>query len=115
MRIRIINYSFMILLLAAHFSRANNNLFAGLVLFVPFLLLIRRGWVVPLLQGVGYLAALSWLFSAYQYIQLRIAEGDDWIRLAVIIFTIAVYSAWSSYYLNPKSGKDTNDINQVSA
>jgi len=96
---RIIAYSFMIILLAAHFSRANQNILAVVVLLVPFLLFIREKWVIYTLQSVAYLGALSWLVSAYQYIQARIAIGEDWIRLLVILGLVALYSLWSGYFL----------------
>jgi len=107
MRSQIIVYSFMILLLAAHFSRANNDAVAVLILLIPFLLFIKKSWVIQVLQAVGYLASVAWLFSAYQYIQLRISAGEGWIRLAFIIVAIALYSAWSSYYLGSEKVKDT--------
>lgn len=96
---RVIAYSIMILMLAAHFSRAGQNLLALIILLVPFLLIIRKRWVIQVLQGVAYLAALSWLYSAYNYIQTRIAFGDDWLRLLLILGAVALYSAWSGYFL----------------
>ena len=112
MKAQIISYSFMILLLSAHFSRANNNVLAIITLLVPFLLFVKKSWVIQVLQGIGYLASVAWLFSAYQYIQQRIANGDDWVRLAIIIFTVAVYSAWSSYFLGSQPVKETYGLNK---
>ena len=110
MRSRIINYSFMILLLAAHFSRANNNILAIVTLAIPLLLFVKKSWVIDVLQGMGYLSALFWIYGAYQYIQLRIEAGEGWIRLLLIMGAIALYSVWSSYFLRSKQIKDTYGI-----
>ncbi len=99
----------MIILLAAHFSRANSNVLALLTLGIPFLLFIKKKWVIDVLQGVSYLSALVWLYGGYQYIQLRIEAGDAWLRLLIIMGTIAFYSAWSGYWLrSPKIEKTYN-------
>lgn len=89
----------MIILLAAHFSRANNPVLMVLALLVPFLLFIKKPWVIQALQGVSYLAAIVWVFSAYQYILIRISNGDDWQRLLIIMMAVALYSAWSGHFL----------------
>ena len=110
MRSRIINYSFMIVLLAAHFSRADNNILAILALGIPFLLLIKKKWVIDVLQGVSYLSAVVWLYGGYQYIQLRIEAGDDWLRLLLIMGVIALYSAWSGYWLRSAKIEEAYNI-----
>lgn len=112
MRSRVIAYSFMILILAAHFSRANSNILAVLALLIPFFLFIKKAWVIDVLQMLGYLAAVVWIFTGYQYVQLRIASGDDWIRLVFIIAAVAVYSAWSAYFLRSDRVKEIYGISK---
>ncbi len=112
MRARIINYSFMILLLAAHFSRANNNFLAALSLGIPLLLLIKKKWVIDVLQGIGYISALVWLYGGYQYIQFRIEAETDWMRLLIIMGSIALYSAWSGYWLRSERVKEVYGITE---
>ncbi len=99
---RIIVYAFMIILLAAHFSRADQNLLSIVVLLAPFLLFIRAKWVILSLQGLAYLATLAWLYSAYTYVQARIASGDDWLRLLFILGGVALYTFWAGYFLRSK-------------
>ncbi len=112
MRSRIINYSFMIILLAAHFSRANNTFLAVLALGLPLLLLIKKKWVIYVLQGVSYLSAIIWLYSGYQYIQLRVEAGHDWLRLLLIMGAIALYSAWSGYWLRSSKIEEAYNITE---
>lgn len=89
----------MILLLAAHFSRADKDLLTIVVLLTPFLFFIKQRWVIQILQGVAFYAALVWSWSTYEYVSARMANGDAWIRLLVILVAVAVYSAWSGYFL----------------
>lgn len=96
---RIIAYAFTCILMAAHFSRAGHDLIAVFVLLIPFLLLIRKPWVIHALQYTAYLAAAVWLYAAYEYVELRIDQGDDWLRLLFILGAVAIYSAWSGYFL----------------
>lgn len=89
----------MVILLAAHFSRADQTLLAILILLAPALLFIRQKWVIYSLQGLAYLGSIAWLVSAYRYIQVRIATGDDWIRLLIILGAVALYTFWAGYFL----------------
>ena len=89
----------MIILLAAHFSRGGNDILAGLTLLIPFLLFIKQKWVIISLEILAYLAAVVWLYGAYVYIQVRIATGDDWIRLLAIMGGVALYTAWAGFFL----------------
>lgn len=106
MKSRIAAYSLMILLLAAHFSRAGNPILMVLVLVFPFLFLIKKAWVIQVLQVVSYASAIIWVFSAYQYIVIRISNGQDWLRLMIILFVVALYSALTGYLLNSDKVKE---------
>lgn len=96
----------MIILLAAHFSRAGSDVLAGIALLVPFLFFIKQKWVILTLEGIAYLSAVVWLYGAYQYIQIRIATGDDWIRLLVIMGAVALFTAWSGFFLRSDKIKE---------
>lgn len=96
---RIVAYAFTIILLAAHFSRAGMDALSALVILLPFLLFIKRPWVIQLLQTVAFLGVVAWLYSAYQYVQIRIANGDDWLRLLIILGAVALYTLWSGVFL----------------
>lgn len=102
----------MIILLAAHFSRADNDILAGISLLIPFLFLIKQKWVILSLEMIAYVAAVFWLIGAYQYIQIRIAAGDDWIRLLIIMGAVALYSAWTGFFLRSGKIKDIYGMNQ---
>jgi hypothetical protein len=101
----------MIIFLAAHFSRGGNNILAVLTLLIPFLFFVKQKWVIISLEIVAYLAALVWLYGAYGYIQLRIATGDDWIRLLVIMGGVALYTAWTGFFLRSDKIKEVYGMN----
>lgn len=111
MKSRIIPYVFMIILLAAHFSRSGNDLLALLSLPIPFLFFLKQRWVIIVLEIVAYLSALVWLFGAYQYIQIRSVTGDDWVRLLIIMGCVALYSAWAGFFLRSEKIKDIYGMN----
>ena len=102
----------MIILLAAHFSRGGNDILAGLTLLVPFLFLIKQKWVIISLEIFAYLAAVIWLYGAYEYIQIRIASGDDWVRLLAIMGGVALYTAWTGFFLRSQKIKAVYGMNE---
>lgn len=83
------------LLLGAHFYRAGLVVVAGLCIVSLFLLLLRKSWVPRLFQVLLLLGALEWLRSMYFFIAMRIAWGESWTRLAVILGTVALLTALS--------------------
>jgi len=83
------------LLLGAHFYRSGMLVLTGLCLAVLFLLFIRKSWVPRLFQVLLLLGALEWLRSMYFFIAMRIAWGEPWTRLAIILGTVALLTALS--------------------
>lgn len=83
---------------------------AIVILLFPFLLLLKKAWVIDILQGLGALATLVWIYTGYQYVKIRLANGDDWIRLVLIIGSVALYTAWSTYFLRSKRVKEIYQI-----
>jgi predicted membrane protein len=102
----------MIILLAAHFSRGGNDILAGITLVVPFLFLVKQKWVIIGLELLAYLAAVVWLYGAYAYIQIRIATGDDWMRLLIIMGAVALYTAGVGFFLRSQKIKEVYGINE---
>lgn len=77
-------------LLAAHFYRA-----AAWPLLVPTLTLLplmalRRPWVPRLLQLALLAAAAEWLWTAAMLVQQRLALGQPWLRMALILSGVAL-------------------------
>ena len=83
------------LLLGAHFYRAGMVPVTVLCVASLFLLLIRKPWVPRLFQVLLVLGAIEWLRSLYLFAAMRIAWGEPWTRLAVILGTVALLTALS--------------------
>ncbi|MDP2007545.1 MAG: hypothetical protein Q8K45_17880 [Rubrivivax sp.] len=82
-----------LLLLAAHFYRAAA--WPGLLLALALLplLALRRPWVPLLLQLALWAGAAEWLWTAAVLVQQRLALGQPWQRMALILSVVALLTA----------------------
>jgi hypothetical protein len=83
------------LLAAAHFFRSGQLIFVTLALCIPLLLLVRQSWVPWVAQVVLLLAAIEWLRTLIDIAQLRMHSGEPWMRMAVILGAVALFTAAS--------------------
>ncbi len=83
-------------LMAAHFSRANQYGLAVACLLLPLLLLIRRRWVVRVMQVLLILGAIEWIETTLRIVHMRQAHGAPWTRLMIILGTVALFTALSA-------------------
>jgi hypothetical protein len=92
-----------VLVLAAHFFRADQTAMMMICLVSPMLLLIRRTWATRLLQIVLVLGALEWVRTTMQIHAVRIEEGKDWLRMAIILLSVAAFTFLSAmtFFLPP--------------
>lgn len=97
------------LLLAAHFFRPGQTLAAGLCIAVPVLLFLRKSWVPRLFQVLLVLGALEWLHTLYSIASMRIALEETWIRLAVILGSVALFTALSGLVFRSRALKSWYD------
>ena len=86
-------YTLAAALIAAHFLRAGALVLAVLCLLTPLLFLLRRRWTPLLLQGLAYLAALCWLWTAWELVAIRRSAGQPWALAAAILVSVAAFSA----------------------
>ena len=78
------------LLLAAHFLRSGNMvLVVGCAAF-PLVLVVRKVWAVQATQAYLAFAAVTWSWTAFQIAQGRIATGQPWVRMALILGGVAL-------------------------
>lgn len=83
-------------LLGAHFYRASTW---PLVLACGVLLVLLawpRVWVARLVQTALVLGAAEWLWTAFLLAQQRLALGQPWLRMALILGAVAVFTAASA-------------------
>lgn len=79
-----------LLLLAAHFYRAAAWPLVGVALGLLGLLALRRVWVPRVLQLALLAGAGEWLWTAAQLVQQRLALGQPWLRMALILGAVAL-------------------------
>ena len=83
-------------LLAAHLSRHGAVMLALVVLLSTTVLLVRRSWVPRVVQLALGLAALEWVRTGVVLARERLSRGEPWIRMAVILTTVAAVTALSA-------------------
>mgnify|MGYP001811622458 FL=1 len=103
-----------IAVLGAHFMRYGNTIgVIGAVALIA-LLFIRRPWAARTMQVALVLAALEWLHTLFNLMQVRMALDQPFARMAVILGAVAAVTACSSllFQLRPLKtdyGLDRNE------
>lgn len=92
-----------LLVLAAHFLRADNRFFMLLSLALIATLALRRPWVRRVLQVALAFGAVEWLRVAYDRCEMRQLHGEPWVRMAVILGSVAVVTALAALSLESRA------------
>ena len=83
-------------LLAAHFFRGENHL-AALVCFLAIILVfVRRPWAARIIQFCLVLGSVEWLRSTISLVLSRSEMGEPFLRLAIILGGVTLFTALSS-------------------
>jgi len=85
-----------LVILGAHFMRYGN--LAGVFVFLVLiaLLLVRRAWVARLMQVVLVLGAFEWVHTLYELAQVRVAQGQPFVRMTLILGVVVVVTFCSA-------------------
>ena len=81
---------FCFILMSAHLSRANMIVLVVLSLIFPFILLWKSKISARTIQIILVLFGLEWLRTLIYYARIRIENGEDWLRLALILGAVAI-------------------------
>ena len=84
------------LLLAAHFFRAGQVVLAALSAGAVLLLAVPRAWAARTLQVALIAGALEWLRALAVFASARIAMGQPYLRLTLILLAVAAFTAASA-------------------
>ncbi len=103
MLICILLYVLAALLMGAHFLRAGNMVMVAICVAVPLAFLYRRSLSLVLLQILAYGAAATWLYTAWQLVQVRQSFGQKWALAATILGAVALYSLLAGLLLNSRA------------
>ncbi|AQS35629.1 hypothetical protein Sps_00424 [Shewanella psychrophila] len=81
------------LLIGAHFMRYGYILVCSLFALAPLLLFIRHKFATRLLQVTLVTSALLvWGMSGYEFVQMRLALEQPWLRLGMIMAAVAAFT-----------------------
>lgn len=82
--------------LAAHFYRAGTWWLALACVVLMILLAVPRPWVARVVQVCLLAGAVEWVWTVLTLAQHRIAMGQPWHRLVVILGAVALLTAASA-------------------
>lgn len=78
------------LLMAAHLGRLNMFILQIVSLLIPFLLIWKSKISARVVQIFLVLFGLEWIRTLIYYARIRIENGEDWFRLALILGVVAI-------------------------
>jgi hypothetical protein len=85
-----------LLVLAAHFYRAQSPVALAATIAVLALVLVRRPWARRVIQVALLLGAIEWIRTLFSLIELRESTGQPYTRLALILGAVALVTALAS-------------------
>lgn len=87
---------FSMLVLGAHFFRDGNLVALGAVIVLLVLLLLKKPWVSYVYQSLLVVGAVEWIRTLVEIARRRVAMGEPWTRMAIILCVVAVVTAASA-------------------
>jgi len=94
-----------LLLLGAHFLRYGNTPVVVALATMLALLFVRQRWVARLIQVVLVLGALEWLRTLMMLAQARMAMGEPYLRMAVILGVVSAVTVLAALLFQSKELK----------
>ncbi len=91
------------LLIAAHFFRSGNLELAVLSGTVPLLLLIRRRWILIVVQIAAYAAAAVWMNAILGLVRERMIMHRPYEKAVIILTAVALFTILAGWLLNSPS------------
>jgi len=84
-------------LLAAHFYRADWMLPAAATAALTLLLAVPRPWAARTLQLALVLGAIEWLRTLAAFAAMRMAVGQPYLRLVLILGAVAAFTLLAAW------------------
>ncbi len=85
-----------LVLLGAHFLRDGNTPLVVACLALIGLLPVRHVLVARIVQAALVLGALEWLWTLYRLLEMRVALGQPYTRMTVILAVVATLTFCST-------------------
>ncbi len=109
--VRLIPVYICALILCAHFYRSSLYPLVLISFLLPFLLLIKKYWIARMMQIFLFLGAAEWIRTLYYLAVERHENNMPWMRLSIILASIAVFNAGSALLFQLKSLKKRYHLN----
>ncbi|TVQ95317.1 MAG: 4Fe-4S binding protein [Desulfovibrionales bacterium] len=90
-------------LLTAHYLRSGDLGMVVVCLALPGLFFLRQAWVRPVLQAVFVVGMVFWVQTMMDLIQFRQVVGLPWLRLALILGSVAVVTGSGALFLETRT------------
>ena len=107
---KILAIVFCSLLLAAHFGRAGLFALQYVCVLIPFLLFWKSKIAARIIQIYLVLGGLEWFRITVHYIKIRMASGEPWLRLLIILGVVAILTMATALVFRSKSMKDRYEL-----
>ncbi len=104
--IRLLPVILSMMILAAHFFRAGLIPLVILTILLLVLLFLRKSWVARLMQTALFMGAFEWIRTGAVLIDTRSALDQPWMRLAIILGAVALFTGGSALLFNLRSLKN---------
>ena len=92
-------------LAAAHVWRAGQAGEAAALMVWALMCLTRRAWMRPLAAALLLLLAGEWLVTTQSLMEMRVALGRPWTRLAIIMLAVTAFTAGAALPTSAKAGR----------
>lgn len=110
--LRLVPVVLSLIILAAHFLRAGNMLVVVILIASLVLLLVKRPWIVRVIQTILVLGAIEWLLTLSELMSRRIEMGQPYMRMVAILGSVAFLTAVSGLAFRSESLRNRYGMNQ---
>lgn len=94
-----------LLLLGAHFFRAEWLALAAACVALLALLFVRSPWAARALRAALALGTLEWLRTAWMFASARAALGEPYSRLLLILGSVALVTGFAAWLLGSRAAR----------
>ena len=94
------------LLMAAHFRRANIFVLQYISLLIPFILIWKNKLSARVMHLFLIIYGFEWIRTIFHYARIREANGEGWLRLAIILGVVALLNFATVLVFHTKSMKE---------
>ena len=110
--IQLLPVLFSMLLLAAHFLRADIIPLVILFLLLPIGLFIRKTVIARIFQIILILGSIEWIRTTFLLVAIREQEGQPWTKLVVILASVAFFTFASLFVFFLKTLRTRYGLNK---